>query len=293
MLVRKLLLLQPFRPAVLTVPDRIITEWSVNVSTSPTPNDLSSIFLSTAILPKSILPSWEKRTGTTSTMFVARNEKAQPSPPISPVSTIQLKLTTGPDNMAHSSISDKDGEPSSPIVSGQVKWTVVCQAFVMFIVSIDSTILTTTLPVSRSRIRQNLLMLMTTQTVASALGANSNESFWIAASYLLASASCQPVMATMADLCGRMAVSSAAVLLFTIGSVICSVASTVSQMLIGRTIQGIGGGGMTSLNLIILADLIPLRERSRYLGFIQLIFGLGTCLAPILGALLAERDWRW
>ena len=50
---------------------------------------------------------------------------------------------------------------------------------------------------------------------------------------------------------------------------------------------------MTSLNLIILADLIPLRERSKYLGLIQLVFRLGTCLAPILGALLAERDWRW
>lgn len=129
--------------------------------------------------------------------------------------------------------------------------------------------------------------------MAGALGANSNESFWIAASYLLASACCQPLMSTVADLCGRMPVSLAAVLLFTVGSTICSVASTVSQMLVGRTIQGVGGGGMTSLNLIILADLIPLRERSKYLGLIQLVFGLGTCLAPILGALLAERDWRW
>lgn len=100
-------------------------------------------------------------------------------------------------------------------------------------------------------------------------------------------------MATMADLFGRTVVASGAVLLFTIGSVICCLASSVVQMLAGRTIQGLGGGGITSLNLIILADLIPLRERSKYLSVIQLVFGLGTCIAPILGALLAEQDWRW
>lgn len=100
-------------------------------------------------------------------------------------------------------------------------------------------------------------------------------------------------MGAIADLCGRLVTSCTAILLFTIGSVVCSVATTVNHMLIGRTIQGIGGGGIMSLNLIVLSDLIPLRERSKYIGLVQLVFGLGTCLAPILGALLAEKNWRW
>lgn len=136
-------------------------------------------------------------------------------------------------------------------------------------------------------------MLTSLQTVAGGLGAGSIESFWIAASYLLASAACQPVVASLADICNRLPVFFASVLLFTAGSILCSVSNDVEQMLAGRTIQGIGGGGILSMNLIILSDQIPLRERPKYQGLIQLVFGLGTCLAPILGGALSSVGWRW
>jgi hypothetical protein len=138
-----------------------------------------------------------------------------------------------------------------------------------------------------------LRKLISPQTVADGLGASSVESFWIAASYLLSSAGCQPVVASLADICNRLPVFLASVLLFTAGSILCSVCSNVEQMLAGRTIQGIGGGGILSMNLIILSDQIPLRERPRYQGLIQLVFGLGTCLAPILGGALSSIGWRW
>lgn len=129
--------------------------------------------------------------------------------------------------------------------------------------------------------------------MANALKADSVESFWIAASYLLASAACQPVVAPLADICNRLPVFLSSVLLFTVGSILCSISKNVEQMLAGRTIQGIGGGGIMSMNLIMLSDQIPLRERPKFQGLIQIVFGLGTCLAPILGGALVQRGWRW
>ncbi|KAM0714679.1 hypothetical protein Q7P37_009781 [Cladosporium fusiforme] len=204
-------------------------------------------------------------------MYHSYEEKEIACPSVSPISTIHsASLPTIEEYPSNASNNEDDWKPST-----QVKKTVACQILVLFIVSIDSTILTTTLP-----------------AVAKALKANSMESFWIVASYLLASAVCQPVTAAMADLCGRLFVSMSAVVLFSVGSVICSIANNVEQMLVGRSIQGLGGGGIMSMNLILLADLIPLPQRPKYQGLIQLVFGLGTALAPILGGALAEHDWR-
>lgn len=125
------------------------------------------------------------------------------------------------------------------------------------------------------------------------MDATAIESFWIAASYLLANAVCQPTMAALADTFGRQPMFFGSVLLFTIGSVICATAPTVPAMFAGRTIQGIGGGGILSVNLIMLSDLVPLLQRPKYQGYIQLVFSFGTFIAPIIGGLMVKTDWRW
>ena len=83
------------------------------------------------------------------------------------------------------------------------------------------------------------------------------------------------------------------VAVFTIGSIVCAAAPTVPAMLAGRTVQGVGGGGIMSVNLIILSDLVPLRQRSKYQGIIQLVFAFGTNIAPIIGGAMIKTDWRW
>lgn len=83
------------------------------------------------------------------------------------------------------------------------------------------------------------------------------------------------------------------VALFTIGSIVCATAPRVSAMLVGRVIQGLGGGSIMSINLIILSDLVPLRHRPKYQGFIQLVFAFGTNIAPIIGGVLIKASWRW
>jgi MFS family permease len=160
--------------------------------------------------------------------------------------------------------------------SPQVKIILIGQVLVVFAISLDMTILTTTLPV-----------------VAIALNTHATGAFWIASSYLLANAVVQPIMAALADIFGRRSVTFSALSIFTIGSVICCVANDLTTMLVGRTVQGIGGGGILAVNLIIISDLVPLRVRPKYLSIIQLVVSIGFIIAPIIGgALIKVANWR-
>lgn len=101
-------------------------------------------------------------------------------------------------------------------------------------------------------------------------------------------------MAALADVFGRRSVIFTSLLLFTAGSLICSLANGVAAMLTGRTIQGIGGGGILSVNLIIISDLVPLRWRPKYISFQQLCVSVGFNIAPIIGGVLVKHtSWRW
>lgn len=178
---------------------------------------------------------------------------------------------------ASTSTLESQSEAQSWTPSRQIKLVVLGQMFVVFAISLDMTILTATLP-----------------TVSEALGASVTEAFWIAASYLLAAAVVQPIMAALSDVFGRRSVIFTALSLFTAGSIICATAHNVAAMLAGRTIQGIGGGGVLSVNLIILADLIPLRYRAKHISFQQLCVTIGFNTAPIIGgAIVKYTTWRW
>jgi len=160
--------------------------------------------------------------------------------------------------------------------SNQVWLIIAGQTTVVFVVSLDTTILTTSLP-----------------TVAEALDANAIEAFWIVVSYLLANAVVQPLMAAFADIFGRRSTCFTSLILFTIGTIVCCTAHGVPQLLVGRTVQGIGGGGIFSLNMIILSDIIPLRYLSKYVGLIQLINSLAINLGPVVGSALIKVSWEW
>lgn len=100
-------------------------------------------------------------------------------------------------------------------------------------------------------------------------------------------------MAAMAEAVGRQIMFLGSVALFTIGSVICSVAPGIPSMLAGRTVQGLGGGGILNLNLIILSDLVSPRQFPKYQSFMLLVFAIGTNIAPVLGGVFAKTEWRW
>nr|OQO07289.1 hypothetical protein B0A51_17972 [Rachicladosporium sp. CCFEE 5018] len=202
--------------------------------------------------------------------------KTAPNP--LPTKPLVSPTTTPVPDLHDTPLEDGPSTTATWTPSRQVKTVLAGQTFCVFIVSLDMTILVATLP-----------------TVAKALDANATQAFWIAASYLLASAVVQPLVPGLADIFGRRSVVFGAVLAFTVGSIVCATAKSVGAMLGGRVIQGIGGGGILSANLVVLSDLIPLRQRSRFLGLIQLVFACGTNLAPIIGGALVKSSggWRW
>lgn len=86
----------------------------------------------------------------------------------------------------------------------------------------------------------------------------------------------------------------AALSVFTLGTVICSVANKIAILLAGRCIQGIGGGGLVALTYVIVSDMVPLRERGKWFAIISLQWAIGSVVGPVIGGAFAEKaDWRW
>ncbi|KAK7954731.1 major facilitator superfamily transporter [Apiospora saccharicola] len=126
------------------------------------------------------------------------------------------------------------------------------------------------------------------------LGGDTTQGFWIGTSYLLVNAVTMPFIASLSDIFGRPLCLVAALVFFTAGTLVCSLAHNVGTMLVGRSIQGVGGGGIVVLSLIIFTDIVPLRHRPKWYGTVLGAWSLGTCLGPICGGLIAEHTtWRW
>jgi predicted MFS family arabinose efflux permease len=120
-----------------------------------------------------------------------------------------------------------------------------------------------------------------------------NETFWAGTSYLLTSSTFQPVLSALSEVFGRKKILLLSILLFTFGTLIACLATNFPTLLAGRTIQGIGGGGIITLNLVIMTDIIPLRERPKYNGMSQMAWALGTIVGPLVGGTIAQKaSWR-
>ena len=102
------------------------------------------------------------------------------------------------------------------------------------------------------------------QTIVPALNANATQGFWIGTSYLLVVAVTMPFTASISDIFGRPQALFTAVLSFTVGTILCAVSHSIDLMLAGRCLQGIGGGAVIILSLVILSDIVPLRFRPQH-----------------------------
>src|SRR5450759_2424904 len=106
---------------------------------------------------------------------------------------------------------------------------------------------------------------------------------WVTTAYILASTIMLPIYGKLGDLVGRKGLFIVAIALFIIGSVIGALAPDMTWLIGGRAVQGLGGGGLMILAQAIIADVVPARERGRYMGIMGGVFALSSVAGPLLG----------
>ncbi len=147
---------------------------------------------------------------------------------------------------------------------------------VMLLSALDQTIVSTALP-----------------TIVGELGGLDQLS-WVVTAYLLSSTVVLPLYGKLGDLYGRKIVLQAAIVLFLAGSALCGVAQDMTQLIVLRALQGLGGGGLMVVTMAAIGDLVPPDRRARYQGMFGGVYGLATIVGPLLGGFLVEHlSWRW
>ena len=123
---------------------------------------------------------------------------------------------------------------------------------------------------------------------------------WATTAFLITSTITTPLYGKLSDIYGRRPFYLFAIGVFILGSLACAFADTMYQLAAFRALQGIGAGGLMSLALAIIGDIVPPRERSRYQGYFMAVFGTSSVLGPVIGGFLAGQDtilsfdgWRW
>lgn len=117
---------------------------------------------------------------------------------------------------------------------------------------------------------------------------------WVTTAYLLTATIMMPIYGSISDQLGRKPVLLAAVTVFLIGSVVGGLAPTMDLLILARLVQGLGGGGLMILSQAAIADVVPARDRGKYMGIIGGVFAFSSVAGPLIGGWLTEGPgWRW
>ncbi|MGH3471651.1 MAG: MDR family MFS transporter [Nocardioidaceae bacterium] len=152
----------------------------------------------------------------------------------------------------------------------------------MFLGALDQSIVATALP-----------------TITSELGGLDKLS-WVVTAYMLTATAVTPLWGKISDLYGRRLIFQAAIVTFLIGSLLSGMSQNITELIIFRAIQGVGGGGLFALAMATMGDVVPPRERGKYGGYFGAVFGTSSVLGPVLGGFFADMHhtwigsgWRW
>src|SRR3954471_16442244 len=146
----------------------------------------------------------------------------------------------------------------------------------MFLAALDQTIVSTALP-----------------TIVGDLG-GVNHLSWVVTSYLLASTTSTPLYGKLGDMYGRKRLFQLAIVIFLVGSVLSGASQTMTELVLFRGLQGLGAGGLMVGAQAIIGDIVPPRDRGRYMGLIGSVFAFASVVGPLLGGFFVDAlSWRW
>ncbi|WP_406633327.1 MDR family MFS transporter [Pseudarthrobacter quantipunctorum] len=167
---------------------------------------------------------------------------------------------------------------AGPLLLTQKRIWIIFSALIagMLLSSLDQTIVSTAMP-----------------TIVGKLGGVEHQA-WITTAYLLATTIVMPIYGKFGDVLGRRNLFLTAIALFTLASVGCALATDFWGFVTFRAIQGLGGGGLMILSQAIIADIVPAKDRGKYMGPLGAVFGLSAVAGPLLGGFFVDHlTWEW
>jgi len=182
--------------------------------------------------------------------------------------------------------TDRGASPSQPVGGGlshrQIVTILVGLLMGMFLAALDQTIMSTAM-----------------RTIADDLNGFSLQA-WATTAFLITSTISTPLYGKLSDIYGRKSFVLFSIGVFIVGSALCGLSRSMYELAAFRGLQGVGAGGLFSLALAIIGDIVPPRERAKYQGYFLAVFGTSSVLGPLLGgffagtsSILGVSGWRW
>jgi len=183
---------------------------------------------------------------------------------------------------ARAAVTDEPDRPTGPLSHRQIVTILIGLMMGMFLAALDQTIVATAI-----------------RTIADDLK-GLNHQAWATTAYLITSTIVTPLYGKLGDIYGRKKLFIIAISIFIFGSILCSFSQSMFSLAAFRAVQGLGAGGLFSLALAIIGDIVPPRERAKYQGYFLAVFGTASVLGPVIGGffagqatILGIQGWRW
>lgn len=146
----------------------------------------------------------------------------------------------------------------------------------MFLASMESTVVATAMP-----------------TIVGQLGGLEHYS-WVFSAFMLASTTAVPLYGKLSDIYGRRKIYVSAMALFLAGSILSGLATSMTQLIAARALQGLGAGGVQPLAFILIGEMFDLKQRAKMQGFFSGVWGVSSIVGPLLGGFLVDKfTWHW